>query len=85
MHKKAAYNLAVGLTLKDLHQQRHIERAKLAEALETSELDVTKVEHGELRLSAGELILLLELFDLDSKDFLDRVRKNLPDAESSMI
>lgn len=85
MHKKAAYNLAVGLTLKDLHEERHIDRAKLAEALETSELDVTKVEHGEARLSAGELILMLELFDLDCEDFLNRVRRKLPGAEASMI
>lgn len=85
MHKRAAYNIAVGLTLRDLHEERHIERTKLAEALETSELDVTKVERGEERLSAGELILLLELFDLDCNDFLARVKKNLPGATSSML
>jgi plasmid maintenance system antidote protein VapI len=85
MHKAAAYDLAVGRTLKGLHEERHVERAKLAEALEVSEFDVTKIEHGEVRLTAGELILMLELFKLDCKDFLDRVKMNLPGAESSMI
>ena len=85
MHKKATYNLAVGLTLKNLHDERHLERTKLAEALEISELSVNKIENGSERMTAGELILALELFDIPWADFIERIKTNLPKAEEMMV
>ncbi len=85
MHKKAIYNLAVGLTLRELHDERHIEREKLAESLEISDLTVTRIENGAERMTAGELILMLDVFDLGWEDFMTRVRANLTKAESQMV
>ena len=85
MHKKATYNLAVGLTLRELHDERHIEREKLAEALETSDLALTQIEIGAERMNAGELILMLDAFNLSWEDFMARVKKNLPKAESQIL
>ncbi len=70
MHKKDTYNLAIGLALQELHNEQKLPREKIAEALELSELDVTRIEHGSETLSAGSLVLLLELFDVTWDDFI---------------
>ena len=85
MHKKATYNLAVGLTLRELQDERQVDRARLAEALQTSELDISKIENGSVRMTAGELILMMELFDLEWADFLTRITRNLPHSDAAMI
>ena len=84
MHKKETYNLAVGLVLQELHKERKLPRESIAEALELSELEVTRVEHGAETLSAGSLLLLLDLFDVTWEDFMGRVRANLDTAESQI-
>lgn len=81
MHNKAAYNIAVGLALKELQQERNIDRDKLAEALETDGQSISKIEHGSLRMTAGELILMIEHFDLPWDDFIARVRTKLVEAD----
>jgi len=82
MHKKDTYNLAIGLVLEELHHERLLPREKIAEALEMSELAVTRVEHGAETLSAGSLVLLLDLFNISWDDFLKRVKSKLDEAES---
>jgi transcriptional regulator with XRE-family HTH domain len=82
MYKQAAYNLAVGLTLAQLHEEKKIQREKIAEALEISELAVPRIEHGAELLSAGGLILLLDIFGISWDDFIARVKANLPEAQS---
>ncbi|MGB0085042.1 MAG: helix-turn-helix transcriptional regulator [Rhodomicrobiaceae bacterium] len=84
MHKKDTYNLAIGLALQELHNEQKLPREKIAEALELSELDVTRIEHGSETLSAGSLVLLLELFDVTWDDFVTRVRANLDKAEAQI-
>ena len=84
MHKKATYNLAVGIVLKELQDERHVDRAKLATALETSEFDITQIENGDERMTAGELILMLTEFDLSWQDFMQRIDKVLPQAEAKI-
>ena len=84
MHKKDTYNLAIGLALQELHNEQKLPREKIAEALEMSELDVTRIEHGSETLSAGSLVLLLELFDVTWDDFIQRVRANLDKAEAQI-
>lgn len=85
MHKRAAYDLAVGLTLRQLSEEREMQRAEIAAALEVTELAVTRFEIGEEKLSAGGLILLLKLFDMSWDAFLERVTANLPSAEAEII
>ncbi|MGI9328543.1 MAG: helix-turn-helix domain-containing protein [Pseudomonadales bacterium] len=85
MHKKAIYSLTVDLTLRELHDERHIEREKLAQALEISNLTVTRIENGAERKNAGELILMLDVFDLGWEDFMTRVKANLAKAEAQLI
>lgn len=82
MHKKETYNLAIGIVLQELHAERKLPREKIAEALEISELDVTRMEHGAETMSAGSLVLLLDLFDVSWDDFMQRVKANLSTAES---
>lgn len=84
MHKKETYNLAVGLVLQELHKERKMPRERIAEALEISELEVTRVEHGAETMSAGSLLLLIDLFDVTWDDFMQRVRANLDEAESQI-
>lgn len=81
MYKQAAYNLAIGLTLEQLHDEQRIQREKIAEALEISELAVTRIEHGAETLTAGSLVLLLDVFDISWDDFMARVKANLPEAQ----
>ena len=81
VYKQAAYNLAIGLTLEQLHDEQRIQREKIAEALEISELAVTRIEHGAETLSAGSLVLLLDVFGISWDDFMTRVKANLPEAQ----
>lgn len=85
MHKRATYDLAVGLALRELCEERHAMRERVAAALEVTELGVTRIETGEETLTAGGLILLLGLFDLAWGEFLARVRTHLPEAESEIL
>ncbi len=85
MHKRATYDLAVGLALRELHEERKAMRSKVAQALEVTELAVTRIETGEERLTAGGLILLLNLFDLSWDEFMRRVESNLGEAEAEII
>jgi transcriptional regulator with XRE-family HTH domain len=85
MHKKETYNLAVGLVLQELHNERKLSRDKIAEALEITELGVTRIEHGAETMSAGSLVLLLDLFDVSWDDFMARVRANLSNAEAQIL
>jgi len=85
MHKKATYNLAVGIVLRELQDERHIDRAKLATALETSDAEITLIENGDQRMTAGELILMLTTFELKWQDFMQRVRNKLPEAEAKIL
>lgn len=84
MHKKDTYNLAIGLVLQELHEEKKLPREKIAEALEIPEFGVTRVEHGSEPLLAGSLVLLLELFDVTWDDFIKRVRANLDKAEAQI-
>jgi hypothetical protein len=77
--------LAVGLALRELHEEHHALREHVAAALEVPDLAVTRIETGEEKLSAGGLILLLGLFNLSWDAFLQRVQKHLPDAESEIL
>lgn len=81
MHKRATYDLAVGLALRELCEERHAMREQVAAALELTEIGVTRIETGEETLSAGGLILLLGLFNLAWEAFLGRVQTHLPEAE----
>ena len=85
MHKRATYDLAVGLTLRELHEERKVMRSKVAPALEVTELAVTRIETGEERLTAGGLILLLSFFGLSWDEFMRRVESNLGKAEADII
>jgi transcriptional regulator with XRE-family HTH domain len=85
MHKRATYDLAVGLTLRELHEERKAMRSKVAQALEVTELAVTRIETGEERLTAGGLILFLRLFDLSWDQFMRHVESNLGKAEAEII
>jgi len=80
MYNQAAYNLAIGMTLQQLHEESRIQREQIAEKLEISALAVTRIKHGSETLSAGGLVLLLEVFDISWDDFLSRTRANLPEA-----
>jgi transcriptional regulator with XRE-family HTH domain len=60
-------------------------RSKVAQALEVTELAVTRIETGEERLTAGGLILLLRLFDLSWDEFMRHVESNLGKAEAEII
>ena len=82
MYKQAAYNLAIGLTLSQLHDEQRLQREKIAEALEISELAVTRIEHGAETLTAGSLVLLLDVFGISWDDFMTRVKANLPEAQT---
>jgi transcriptional regulator with XRE-family HTH domain len=82
VHKKETYNLAIGIVLQELHDERMLPRGKIAEALEVDELAVTRIEHGAETLSAGSLVLLLDLFDVSWEDFMRRVKANLDKAEA---
>ena len=84
MHKKETYNLAIGLVLQELHTEAKLQREQIAEALEISEMAVTRIEHGAETMSAGSLVLLLDLFDVSWDDFMRRVRANLQEAASQI-
>lgn len=85
MHKRATYDLAVGLALRELCEERHAMRERVAATLELTELGVTRIETGEETLTAGGLILMLGLFNLTWEEFLGRVQAHLPEAESEVL
>jgi transcriptional regulator with XRE-family HTH domain len=85
MHKRAAYDLAVGLALRELHKERHAMRERMAAALEVSDLGVTRIETGEEPMTAGGLILLLGLFNLSWEEFMGRVEAHLAEGESEIL
>lgn len=84
MHKKAIYDLAIGKVLKELQDQRHIERNKIAEILEIGDLAVTRIENGAERMTAGELLLLINSLDLSWDDFLQRVATKFHEAKAEL-
>jgi len=84
MHDKAVYNIAIGLALKELHDESGLDRDELAKALDTDGQSISKIEHGSLRMTAGEMFLMIERFDLSWDDFIQRVRVKLPEAEKAM-
>jgi transcriptional regulator with XRE-family HTH domain len=85
MHNRATFDLAVGLALRELCEERGAMRDQVAAVLELNDLAVTRIETGEETLSAGGLILLLYLFNLTWEEFLQRLKEHLPDAESEII
>ena len=84
MHMKATYNLAVGIILRELQDERHIDREQLTTALEISDAEITMIENGDQRMTAGELILMLATFELSWEDFMQRVQNKLPQAEAKI-
>lgn len=85
MHKRATYDLAVGLALRELHKERHAMREQVGDALEVTDLGVTRIETGAETMTAGGLILLLKLFDLSWEAFMERVERHLAEAESEIL
>jgi hypothetical protein len=86
VHKRATYDLAVGLALRELCEETHAMRERVAAILELIDpLDVTRIETGEETLTAGGLILMLSLFNLTWEEFLRRVQAHLPEAESEVL
>lgn len=85
MHKRATYDLAVGLALRELHREHHTMRERMAEALEVTELGVTRIENGEEPLTAGGVILLLGLFNISWEEFMRRVKSHLAEGESEIL
>lgn len=81
MHKKETYDLAIGLVLRELHDEQRLPREKIADALGLPELAVTRIENGAEIMSAGSLVMLLDLFDLSWEEFMRRVKANLAKAE----
>lgn len=84
MHKRAVYDLAVAHVVRDLHLERRLSRDLVAQALEVSDLELTRIEHGSEALSAGGLLLLLDHFQIGWPEFRQRVQKHLGEAESEM-
>jgi transcriptional regulator with XRE-family HTH domain len=82
MYKQAAYNLAIGMTLCQLHEEQKLQRDKIADTLEISELAVSRIEHGAELLSAGGLVLLLDMCRISWDEFMTRVKANLAEAQS---
>jgi transcriptional regulator with XRE-family HTH domain len=85
VHKRATYDLAVGLALRELCEERHAMRERVAAILELTDLGVTRIETGEETLTAGGLILMLGLFNLTWEEFLRRVQSHLSEAESEVL
>ena len=81
LHLDTLHESRRGAFVKELQQERTIDRDKLAEALETDGQSISKIEHGSLRMTAGELILMIEHFDLPWDDFIARVRTKLVEAD----
>jgi len=67
-----------------LHDESRLPREKVADVLEIDELTVTRIEIGEDRMSAGDLVLLLDLFDVTWDEFLAKVKSNLAKAEAAL-
>ena len=84
MHMKATYNLAIGIVLKELQNERRVDREKLATALEISDAEITLIENGEQRMTAGELIVMLTTLELAWEDFMQRLQNKMPEAEAKI-
>jgi hypothetical protein len=84
MYKQAAYNLAIGMTVAQLIDEKKVQRETIAETLDISELAVPHIERGGEALTAGGLILLLEIFAISWDDFLARVKANLAEAQKQI-
>jgi transcriptional regulator with XRE-family HTH domain len=85
MHNRAKLDLAVGLVLRELCEERHAMREQVAAVLELTDLGVARIESGEETLTAGGLILLLGLFKLTWDEFVGRLKAHLPEAESEIL
>jgi transcriptional regulator with XRE-family HTH domain len=85
VHKKGTYDLAIGMTLHELQEERNIAREDMAKVLEISDLAVTRIENGAETMTAGDLVLLIEHLNITWEEFLERVRKNHQKAEEQMI
>lgn len=85
MHKRATYDLAIGLALRELQKEHRAMRERVAAALEVTELGVTRIETGEEPLTAGGLILLLGLFNLSWEAFMQRVEAHFFEAEADIL
>lgn len=84
MRKKAVYDVAIARVLRSLHEEGHIPRDVLAEALDVPELELTRIELGTEPLSGGGLVMLLDFVALSWDDFMGRVRAELPNAEKAV-
>jgi len=85
MHNRATLDLAVGLVLRELCEERQAPRDEVAAALELTDLGVTRVETGQETLSAGGLVLLLHAFKLSWEEFAKRLKAHLPEAEAEIL
>jgi transcriptional regulator with XRE-family HTH domain len=85
MHKRAIYDLAIGLALRELQNEHNVARERVASALEVTELGVTRIETGEEPLTAGGVILLLDLFNMSWEAFMTCVARHLAEGEADIL
>ena len=84
MRKKAVYDLAIARVLRGMHEEGHIPRDVLANALDVPEMELTRIELGAEPLSGGGLVMLLDFSKLGYDEFMERVRAELPNAEKDV-
>lgn len=84
MRKKAVYDVAIARVLRKLHDDGHIPRDVLANALDVPELELTRIELGSEPLTGGGLVMLMEFSGLGWDDFLKRVEVEMPEAEKAV-
>lgn len=70
----AVRRVQVGLTLRSLREQAGIRPKEVAERLDWYSNKVTRVEKGELIVSAAEIEELLRMFDVQAGEDADRLR-----------
>lgn len=83
-HNRAEHELAVAYALQSLQQSHGLSRQRLADAMEISELEVTRLENGSESLSAGALIVLLKACEVPWKQFEAMVDAELPKAREQI-
>ena len=83
-HQCAVFELAIAHAVEEIQKEKSITREEMAAALEMPELEVTAFELGERRLSAGGLLVLLDLFRLSWQDFEKRLKKHIDRARSEI-
>jgi transcriptional regulator with XRE-family HTH domain len=83
-HKRAQFELAIAETIRKLHGTSGLERKEIAQALEMPELEITRLENGSEPVSAGGLMILLELYDISWKDFVGKVAEELPGSRDQI-